>query len=417
MKDSKRFYNPIFGKLLAAFISIFFTISAYGQGDPFKGQDLFKTNCAACHKLDQRLIGPPLKGVSSKYDIEWLRKWIRNSAEMIQAGDADAVAIFAEYNNVPMTAFPNLSDQDIDDILAYSDADPASLVKNDVAVDTQEVPVKEADASGSTNFMLLGAIIFIVFLLILLLYKLKITLLALQNKEQSPYSQELTNYLIYLAKNKAVNFAFVAVIALGGVYSFWTWGLGVGVDKGYQPIQPIQFSHKVHAGDQGIDCNYCHSSARVSKHSGIPSANVCMNCHKMIQEGTNTGKEEIAKIYDAIGFDPATNSYIDGYEEKPIEWVRIHNLPDFVYFNHSQHVTVGKLDCQECHGPVEEMEELYQFNDLTMGWCIDCHRTKEVQMEGNEYYEEIHASLAKKYGTEKLTVEMIGGLECGKCHY
>jgi cytochrome c553 len=336
---------------------------------------------------------------------------------MIQAGDADAVAIFAEYNNVPMTAFPNLSDQDIDDILAYSDADPASLVKNDVAVDTQEVPVKEADASGSTNFMLLGAIIFIVFLLILLLYKLKITLLALQNKEQSPYSQELTNYLIYLAKNKAVNFAFVAVIALGGVYSFWTWGLGVGVDKGYQPIQPIQFSHKVHAGDQGIDCNYCHSSARVSKHSGIPSANVCMNCHKMIQEGTNTGKEEIAKIYDAIGFDPATNSYIDGYEEKPIEWVRIHNLPDFVYFNHSQHVTVGKLECQECHGPVEEMEELYQFNDLTMGWCIDCHRTKEVQMEGNEYYEEIHASLAKKYGTEKLTVEMIGGLECGKFHY
>jgi hypothetical protein len=193
--------------------------------------------------------------------------------------------------------------------------------------------------------------------------------------------------------------------------------MGVGVTTNYMPEQPIAYSHKIHAGDNGIDCNYCHSGARNSKTAGIPSANVCMNCHTYISSGTNTGETEIAKIYDAIGFDVNTRSYIEGYEQKPIKWVRIHNLPDLAYFNHSQHVTVGKLECQECHGPVEEMDVVWQENDLTMGWCIDCHRETEVKMEGNDYYTSMHEKMKEKYAGEKITVDKIGGLECGKCHY
>ena len=150
-----------------------------------------------------------------------------------------------------------------------------------------------------------------------------------------------------------------------------------------------------------------------------------MNCHKSISEvaddtkleGYSTAQlnAEIQKIYDAAGFDPETLQYTG--EEKPIKWVRIHNLPDFAYFNHSQHVTVGGVECQTCHGPVETMDELYQYSPLTMGWCIDCHRDTKVDLKGNEYYEKIHKQLADKYGVEQVTAAQLGGLECGKCHY
>lgn len=418
MRELRNRNNSLIGKfVLSLAFAFLFSLTSFGQtGDIVNGKKLFNTNCAACHKLEQKLIGPPLKGVSAKRDQEWLKKWIKNSTALIESGDADAIAIFEEYQKVPMTPFPNLSDKDILDILAYSDADPAATAEKTAEVAPVDATANAAEGKDYVVELLL-AITVVVILLVALLYRLKATLKYFKHEEESKYSSELVAYVTFLVKNNALTLLFVALIALGGIYAFWNWGLGVGVDKGYQPIQPIAFSHKVHSGDQEIDCNYCHSSARTSKTSGIPSANVCMNCHKMVQEGTNTGKDEIAKIYDAIGFDPSTNSYIEGYEQKPIKWVRIHNLPDFVYFNHSQHVTVGQLECQECHGPVEEMEELYQHAPLTMGWCIDCHRTEEIKMEGNEYYEEIHKQLAKKHGAEKLTVDMMGGLECGKCHY
>jgi hypothetical protein len=141
-----------------------------------------------------------------------------------------------------------------------------------------------------------------------------------------------------------------------------------------------------------------------------------MNCHKYIQEGPVHGKEEISKIYAALDYDPNTGNY--GPNPKPIQWVQVHNLPDLAYFNHSQHVTVGKIACQTCHGPVEEMDVLYQFSKLTMGWCIDCHRTTEVKMDGNAYYADYQTWLKEKHGPDvKLTVDKIGGLECSRCHY
>jgi hypothetical protein len=239
-----------------------------------------------------------------------------------------------------------------------------------------------------------------------------------EDVEQGPSPFEA--FLAYFSKNKAVT-AVVIVLLFGyGAVISWDWVNSIGVYQGYQPTQPIWFSHKIHAGQNGINCVYCHNSAEKGKAAGIPSVNICMNCHMGVQEGKVTGTEEIAKIYDAIGWDADKLQYIDGYEQKPIEWVRIHNLQDFVYFNHSQHVVVGKQECQTCHGPVEEMDEVYQHSDLTMGWCINCHRETEVDMEGNGYYEEVHAELVEKYkdqGLETFSVEQNGGLECVKCHY
>jgi hypothetical protein len=211
---------------------------------------------------------------------------------------------------------------------------------------------------------------------------------------------------------------------LASGYYAYGYMMQIGVDQGYQPVQPIHFSHKIHAGDNGIDCKFCHSAARVSKTSGIPSLNVCMNCHKSIYEynGETTpeySKEfydgEIKKLYAAAGWSDDDQAYTG--DPQPVKWVRIHNLPDFAYFNHSQHVTVAGVECQTCHGPVETMEEVYQFAPLTMGWCIDCHKSTEVKVEGNAYYTKIHEELSKKYGLDKLTEAQMGGLECGKCHY
>ncbi|MDP5100521.1 MAG: cytochrome c family protein, partial [Nonlabens sp.] len=216
-------------------------------------------------------------------------------------------------------------------------------------------------------------------------------------------------------------------LLLASAYFLYGGLMAVGVDQGYAPVQPIHYSHRIHAGTSQIECQYCHSSARESKHSGIPSLNVCMNCHKSINEVAestyNEGMEEygidynkeIQELYKATGWDPATNAFTG--EEKPVRWVRIHNLPDLAYFNHAQHVAAGKIACQTCHGPVEEMEVMYQYSPLTMGWCINCHRETNVDLAGNEYYEKIHKELSEKRGGRQLTIADLGGLECGKCHY
>ena len=228
------------------------------------------------------------------------------------------------------------------------------------------------------------------------------------------------------AKNQFLVLVTSIFLLLASAYYVYGFMMQVGVDQGYEPVQPIHYSHKIHAGDNGIDCKYCHSSARVSKTSGIPSLNVCMNCHKSIYEvapetlaeGKKIGvdyNDEIKKLYKAAGWDDAEQKYTG--DTDPVKWVRVHNLPDFVYFNHSQHVTVGGVECQTCHGPVEEMEVMYQFAPLTMGWCINCHRETNIKVEDNAYYTKIHDQLTKKYGVDKLTVAMQGGLECGKCHY
>jgi mono/diheme cytochrome c family protein len=393
--------------------------------DIAKGKSLYNANCASCHKLNKKLIGPALKGVSAKYDKEWLYAWIKNSAAMIKAGDEQAIAIYEEYNKVAMNAFPQLSNEDIDNILAYTD-----YVPEPVATSTTVSGAQSSTGEPSlANDIILGLLIVVLLVLVTMLYLVTKTLTSIAEKNgikiDQPKSEPFSIWKAFI-KNQFLIFTSVVILLLSSAYFAYGYMMQIGVDQGYMPVQPIHYSHKIHSGANQIECQYCHSSARVSKHSGIPSLNVCMNCHENIAE--YNGEEdlekgytkefytnEIKKLYKAVGWNEETQSYTGDTE--PVKWVRIHNLPDFVYFNHAQHVSVAGVDCNKCHGPVEEMEILYQYSSLTMGWCIDCHRDSNVKVKDNEYYTKIHEELSKKYGVEELTIAQMGGLECGKCHY
>ncbi|WP_111307693.1 cytochrome c3 family protein [Confluentibacter sediminis] len=416
---------------LGLIILLAFTTSLSAQeGDPAKGKSLFNANCAACHQLDKKMTGPALRNIEARLadeqglDRNWITNWIHNSPGLIKSGDAYANKIYNEFNKTAMTAFPQLSDQDISDILAYT-----AEVKEEApapTAGTEQAASGAASTGGISNEIILGALAILFILLACGLYLVNKTLrrfAAIQNIEL-PEETKRTPLWKAFVKNQFLMLVVAIFFLLTSAYFMYGYLMQIGVDQGYQPVQPIHFSHKIHAGDNGIDCKYCHSSARVSKTSGIPSLNVCMNCHKSIYEykgetSPEYPKEfydgEIKKLYAAAGWDDAAQKYTGN--SQPVKWVRIHNLPDFVYFNHSQHVTVAGVECQTCHGPIQEMEVVSQFAPLTMGWCVNCHRTTNVNMKDNAYYEKIHEQLAKKYGVKEVTEAQMGGLECGKCHY
>ncbi|WP_430410344.1 cytochrome c3 family protein [Kordia sp.] len=418
--------SRILGIALALMLAFSTSLFAQDEAAVKAGKGLFNANCAACHKLDKASTGPMLRNIEQRLadeeglDREWLYSWIKNSSAMIKSGDAYAVKVYEANGKKAMTAFPQLKNEDIDNILAYTAAEPP--VKS--GDDKKSVQVVE---SGFSNQMVLWALIVLFGLLALGLFLVNKTLrkFAVANGTLN-LEEETKGTPIWkaFAQNQFLVIITTIFFLLGSAYFAYGYLMQVGVDQGYQPIQPIHFSHKIHAGDNKIECKYCHSSARVSKHSGIPSLNICMNCHMNIGEynGETSAKyskdfydKEIQKIYEATGWDPAEQAYVN--EPKPVKWVRIHNLPDFVYFNHSQHVSVAGVDCQKCHGEIEAMEIVEQHAPLTMGWCINCHRDTDVNVKGNAYYEKIHEQLKEKYGVESFKASQMGALECGKCHY
>jgi mono/diheme cytochrome c family protein len=409
--------------LVAGFAILGF--SAKAQGDATKGEALFKANCTTCHKVESQLIGPALgPTVTSETDDKWLTKWIENNQALIAAKDPKALKIYNQFNQQNMTVFAQFADADVADILAYIRADWK----------TQQAAAPKAGAAGAAGaaedtgpsslviFGLIGVII-VAFIVILVLNKVIATLerLILRSKgllpeeleaaeEKAPVDRLAT--IKKMAKNKKLVFfvIFCGTIAMGS----WCWVTlwNTNVHQGYQPEQPIHFPHDLHAGVMKIDCQYCHSGAYKSKNASIPSLNVCMNCHKVVK----TESPEIHKIYDALGYDPKTQKY-DSTKAHPIQWIRIHNLPDFVYFNHSQHVKVGHIKCQQCHGPVQTMKEVYQYSPLTMKWCIQCHKRTNVDFKGNAYYDNMITVHDRIKRGEKVTEASMGGIECGKCHY
>lgn len=402
--------------LLASVLAVITLTNANAQPD---GAALFKANCTSCHTTGtNKVVGPGLKDIHTKRSEEWLISWIRNSQAMIKAGDPEAVKIFEEYNKTAMPAF-GFSDDEMKAIIGYikteSEKAPAAPAGGGAVADGKNVN----DPGDSNNPVLLITIVLILAALYYILNRVKKGLEKVQrHREGIPEPVVLkgkAGFKHKLRENKKL-FAVLLVIGMTwGSVAGWNALAKIGVQQGYMPDQPIKFSHKLHVGQNKIDCRYCHNGAEKSKNAGIPSVNVCMNCHKYVQEGPKYGKDEIAKIYEAIDWDPDKGVY--GNNQKPIEWVRIHNLPDFAYFNHSQHVNVAGLDCQNCHGPVGEMEVMYQFSPLTMGWCVDCHRTTEVKAD-NGYYKQLHDDMKKIHGPEvKLTVDKLGGLECARCHY
>jgi len=412
--NKNRLFFLFFASMFTLSSMLFAQDAAELPGDPVNGKKIFNAQCGACHKLDRKMVGPALGDISQRHSMEWIIAWTRNNAELRASGDRAAIAIFEEYNGAIMPAFPALSDQDIMDIVAYT-----------IQGDQKKVAVASGDggavASGTEDkgmniWVILGLAAFLV-VLISILVKVKNTLKVIKGEPTSSLLEDSTAFTRVAVRNRKVITIFTLVVAVFLLKELYLGLMGVGLEQGYQPEQPIAFSHALHAGENQIDCQYCHYGAEKGKHSNIPSVSLCMNCHMYVQEGSKYGTEEIDKIYAAVGFDRETSQYIDGYEQKPVKWVRIHNLPDLAYFNHAQHVNAGNIECQTCHGPVQEMEEVYQYSPLTMGWCINCHRETEVDVKDNGYYEEMHEKLKAKHGDGKITVEMIGGLECGKCHY
>ena len=412
-------------------ILLTFSTSLSAQdGDPTKGKSLFNANCAACHQLDKKMTGPALRNVEQRLaddeglDRAWISAWIRNSSGVIKSGDAYGNKIYNEYSGAAMTPMPQLSDEDISDILAYTAEVKAEPVQQAVTVVTSDSG--SGSSSGISNEIILGALAILFMLLAIGLYMVNKTLRRFAEAQDIAVPEMIKGMPLWKAfvKNQFLVLVFSIFLLLTSGYFVFGYLMQIGIDQGYQPVQPIHFSHKIHAGDNNIDCKYCHSSARVSKTSGIPSLNVCMNCHKSIYEykGETTAEynkefydAEIQKLYAAAGWSDADQKYTG--DSQPVKWVRIHNLPDFAYFNHSQHVSVAGIECQTCHGPIETMEIVSQHAPLTMGWCIECHRTTNVNVKDNAYYTKIHEELSKKYGVEELTAAQMGGLECGKCHY
>jgi hypothetical protein len=282
---------------------------------------------------------------------------------------------------------------------------------------------QRAETSSDTYMIILVLVGLVLLVLISVLNSVKSSLETLVNEkkgiviEPEPVRTPTERFRIWASNNKKIVAVISLLLVIWVLKQGWDGLMGIGVYEGYAPEQPIKFSHKLHAGDNQISCVYCHSGVEKSKHANIPSANVCMNCHMYIQEGPQYGKEEIGKIYAALDYNPETRTY--GPNQKPIQWIRVHSLPDHAYFNHSQHVAVGKIECTSCHGAIDSMEVVQQHSPLTMGWCIDCHRKTEVDKD-NKYYEELHKQFVNdpKYKKgDKFTIGSLGGLECSKCHY
>lgn len=385
------------------------------------GEKLFKQNCSSCHRIDdQKVVGPGLAGIEDRAPSrEWIVKWVQDPDGMVASGDEYANSI-KDYSPTAMTAFGYLEEAQIFAILDYIANPPVEEATADVA----DAGVGEAAGAGSgtldenvlRNILIAIAALLVVLVMILSSVRKSLTKLVDAKTGETTIERGTWGSITYWLNTHR---GWTGVILLACTLAFLRWGVGylmdeVGVYQGYKPEQPIAFSHKIHAGQNGINCVYCHTSAEKGKTAGIPSLNVCMNCHTYVQEGPS-GTEEIAKIYAALDYDPVNQVY--GDNPSPVKWVRVHNLPDLAYFNHSQHVVVGKIECQECHGEIEEMGVAEQHSPLTMGWCVNCHRETSVQVANNEYYEDLHERTPDWHNGEAITVEKIGGLECAKCHY
>lgn len=385
------------------------------------GKGLFMSNCAACHAVLKDGTGPALFGIEERVpDKKLLHDWIRNNQAVLATGNKYFNDLYVARNKTPMNPFPNLTDAEIEAILKYVQDEG---VRQQTKVGpggggTTAAPVSE-DSS-----LLYGILTLILAVIVFTLLTVNANLKKLADEKEGVPSFEP----VPVWRNKAYIALFAVVLFIIGGYYTIQGAIGLGRSQNYQPEQPIYYSHKVHAGTNQISCLYCHGGAQDGKHANIPSLNVCMNCHMQITEyageklfredGTEVnGTEEIKKIYEHTGWDPGQKKYANA--PKPIEWVKIHNLPDHVYFSHAQHVNAGRVACQTCHGNIQEMGEVKQFADLSMGWCINCHRETKVQFTDNKFYsiyEKFHEEL-KNGKVDSVTVEMIGGTECQKCHY
>lgn len=439
----RRFKNWFFVAL--ALVLSATTFNLYAQD----GGSLFKNKCSTCHQIYKDGTGPALHGVREEWEKNakpgMLYQWV-NNWQKAAAMDPYAEQI-TKLKPAAMSQFPELSHKDIDAIFDYIDAQPDPAEAKAAAGAAAGTTTGAATEEGSSSIWIwaVAGLLFIIIILSLGGVKRQLAR-AVAEKEGKPlpdYPSYWEEIKAWMFKNK-IYVGIGALIVTLALLVLGTQGLGnIDVMEGYQPSQPIAFPHDVHAGINKIDCKYCHNTADKSRTAGIPTVNVCMNCHKQITGNTPEAEKEIKKIYDAAGWN---GSEYTG-KTHPIVWNKVHVLPDHVFFSHEQHVKVGGVDCKQCHGdmtkqhetarvvPVEELNKIegnvpLTKPTLTMGWCIQCHDQKAIT-EGpltdkkNGYYDEIHKrllnndkSLYKKYLQDgKVTVRELGGWECSKCHY
>jgi cytochrome c551/c552 len=443
--------KPIGRRLTILFLSLFtFSVINSSAQD---GAAIFRSKCASCHIMGSEAgTGPNLQGVVGRWDgdMKALDVWVKNYTKALAAGIPRAVEA-EKLKTSQMQIFEgSITDEEVNTVIKW--------------VDEWQPPVKPKIQNGggsggsSQNAVIFGVISLILAIIALILMQVNSNLKKMSDDVEGIYRPEPVPFF----RNKVyIAMAAIVFFVIGG-YLVAKGAIGLNRQKDYEPEQPIFYSHKVHAGVNQINCLYCHGNAMESKHAAIPSVNVCMNCHKTITEykgdplyrkdGSEVnGTAEIAKLYSYAGFDPKNADAWDPSKAKPVKWVKIHNLPDHVYFNHSQHVKAGNVQCQTCHGEITAMDEVKQFSELSMGWCVNCHRETKVNFNysdstGNQFYsiyEKFHNdlktnelsrvtndlslnaeerkfkidSIMRTRRMDSVTVNDIGGLECQKCHY
>jgi mono/diheme cytochrome c family protein len=406
------------------FISIFAfssSISVTKAQDLADGKKTFETICSACHKLGEVLIGPDLTGVKTRWkDEKKLIAFVHNSQAVINGGDPYAKALFDKFNHTIMPP-QDLSDEQIKNVLAYeSSGGKGPEVASGGGAAASGGGGQMSSVGNSDKFLGMPSEVTLIILLVVVLVLLGVAILLYrvrQHLARLAWEREHQGEIYIQRKKESAigrywhSFAttvnpyilgviIVTLLSFVSMYDMYHRAQDLGTQWGYSPEQPIRFNHKIHAGQYGINCQYCHNGVMKSKNAGIPPIQTCMNCHNYIKEGPQYGKTEIAKL---------VNYY---QNQQPVKWIRIHNLPAHVYFNHAQHVNAGKLDCANCHGKVAEMIRVQQVATLEMGWCVNCHREKQVN-SSNPYYSSY--DFVKNH--KKYTVAQMGGLECSKCHY
>jgi len=415
--------NPINRKI--ALIVFALSLASFLQISAQDGRQLFNNNCASCHSLTKDMTGPKLGGVLDREpysgDVHKIVNWVHN-ADKLTSSDPYYKGLKTQFGT-QMTAFPGMPDKDIEAIVKY--------VSTPVPTTTPGGPT-ETPTSDKT-WVIFGIISLIMAIIALILMQVNNNLKKLSDDKEGILRPEQVPFY----KNKVYISLLTIIVFIVCGYYITNGAIGLGRQKSYEPKQPIYYSHRVHAGINQISCLYCHGNAWESRHAAIPSVNVCMNCHKAIQsyekgpklydEAGNeiNGTMEIQKLYRYAGFDQANaTKWTPSMIKQPVEWTKIHNLPDHVFFSHAQHIRAGKVQCQTCHGSITEMDEVKQFGELNMGWCINCHRETKVNFNyndstGNKFYsiyEKFHNDF-RSGKMDSVTVRDIGGIECQKCHY
>lgn len=451
MRD--RLYNFI-SRIFALLLLVVFVINLSAQ----EGEKLFKANCASCHNPVKNATGPKMQGVLQKWidagEEELIYKWVQNPSKLYNSGKSKMAKAIWDWSPTAMTPQGHLSREEVESIFAYVDnyAPPVAAVGGSVS--SGDSITTESDSSEYWWWIISFILVFVLFAILGVRRELSAAVAAKEGLLVDSTSTFVTSAQQWFLRNWFVTVLLVVGVALFAGVELFGRAYQLGVYEDYMPSQPVAYSHKLHAGKMGIECKYCHHSAEKSKHAGIPSVNVCMNCHAIVHEGPQYGTEEIDKLHKASGYNKnkqayTTDEFGDRIEE-PIVWNKAHNLPDHVYFSHAQHVhtNTGNIDCRQCHGPVQTytlgrvstidevnayaatedgMERgLIQLTKplLTMGWCIECHNKKEIDLTSSGYYKEIHNRIKlradinnKIFEDDKVTVKELGGWECAKCHY